>query len=438
MTYTPSLWLKDAPAPGPALETDVHCDVVVVGAGYTGLSAGIALAEAGADVTIVEAEYAGFGASGRNAGHLTPTIGKDLPSVLRIYGRETGAALARLADEAVEHTEVMIKSRGIDCEYVAHGNVIAGIHPGHEDRLRAAAAAAGALGAAVRMLERDELDSRGLPNFINCAALEERGGVLDPGKYVRGLRQAAVESGAELYEATPAVGIVEHSRGVVIKTPRGSVSATAGVLATNAHTRQLGLSHGNITPVSVCQFVTAPLTAEQRSHVDWRGGEGIYTAHESLENYRLTADGRISGGSRYVGQRLGGRFLADHQPRTFAKIERNFRTRFPELADVPIEGFWSGHIAMNLNFLPFIARVGKHHNLIASLGYCGHGVALAGLLGTIAAGMATRAAEAPDVLAKRRRIPMPPDPLRWLGIHGIARALDTLDRRADRLAAPRH
>lgn len=437
-TYVPSVWLRQLPAANPCLAADLICDVVVIGAGYTGLSAAIALGQAGVDVVVIESQYAGFGASGRNAGHLTPTIGKDLPSVLKIYGRETGSQLARLADAAVEHTEAMISQHRIDCDYLAHGNIIAGIHPGHEERLRAATAAARELGAAVRMLERDELDARGIPNFVNCAALEERGGVLDPGKYVLGLRAAAIASGAKLFENTPALEVIEHRRGVLIDTPTASVSARTAIIATNAHTPQLGLRYGNVTPVNDCMFVTEPLTPEQRERIGWGGAEGIYTAHESLENYRLTADGRITGGSRHIRYRWGGGFLADHQPRAFAKIEGHFRDRFPELDDVAIAGSWSGHVAMNLNFLPFIGKVGKHQNLVASLGYCGHGVALAGFLGTVAADMATAGAEAPSVLAKRRRLPMPPDPLRWIGVHAITAALGAVDRRTDRLATPRH
>src|ERR671915_262401 len=126
----PSLWLDPPPDPGAPLEGDVEADVVVIGAGYTGLWTALALRERGADVVVLERDYAGFGASGRNAGHVTPTIGKDLPTLLRMYGRERGGALVRLAEEAIEHTEHAIESRGIDCDYVPAGNVLAGLHPG--------------------------------------------------------------------------------------------------------------------------------------------------------------------------------------------------------------------------------------------------------------------------------------------------------------------
>ncbi|WP_354524048.1 FAD-dependent oxidoreductase [Mycolicibacterium sp. 624] len=435
--YAPSFWLSEPNEEARALDAELDCDVVVIGAGYTGLSAAIALSKGGINTVIVEGDRVGFGASGRNAGHLTPTIGKDLPSVLRIYGREIGSALARFADAAVEHTEAVIAELGIDCDYIPHGNVIAGLHPGQETKLRQAADAAREMGAGVRMLTNKELNDRQLPGFVNCAAIESRGGVLDPGKYVRGLYAMAEASGARVFEATPAVRIVERPRQVCVHTPNGMVTARTAVLATNAYTPQLGLRYGSVLPANACQFVTARLTVEQRMRIGWPEAEGVYTAHQSLENYRLTADGRVIGGSRYIGYRWGSRLFDDQRPRTFAKIERRFRDRFPELGDVAVEGFWSGHVAMNLNFLPFIARVGEHSNIVAALGYCGHGVAQASLLGTIAGEMAMRSAQPPAVLTDRTRIPMPPEPLRWLGVHASTAALSVADYLTDRRACPR-
>jgi gamma-glutamylputrescine oxidase len=436
-TFSPSVWLRDSPVAGPALAGDITCDVGVIGAGYTGLSAAIALAESGANVVVVESEYAGFGASGRNAGHLTPTTGKDLPSLLKAYGPNRGRELVRLADAAVEFTESVLVDRGIDCDHVAHGNVIAGVYPGQEKKLRGAVDAAGELGAAVRMLDRHEIDARGLPAFVSCAAIEERGGTLDPGKYVRGLREVAVTSGAVLYEQTPVTEVVEHPRGVVLVTPNGSVSAPVAVVATNAYTPGLSLSYGHVVPMGDSQFVTAPLSPEQRHRIGWTGEEGIYTAHESLENYRLTAEGRIVGGSRDASYRMGSRIAPDHAPREFSRIESRFRQRFVELDDVPIEGYWSGPIALNPNFLPFIGRVGKHGKLVAALGYCGQGLAFAGYLGTMAAGIARGTAAPPEVLSGVRRLPVPPEPFRWIAVRGITAALETLDRRTDRRAMPR-
>lgn len=185
------------------------------------------------------------------------------------------------------------------------------------------------------------------------------------------------------------------------------------------------------------QFITEPLTDEQLARIGWSGGEGIYTIHESLENYRQTVDRRIVGGSRYVSYRYGSRLDTDRAPRAFAGIEARFRDRFPEIGDVALAGCWSGHVAMNLNFLPFIGPTSDRGHVIASLGYNGHGLALAGLLGHTAAGMVLGRTEAPKALAARRRIPLPPEPFRWASVTAINAATGIADRLTDRKARPR-
>jgi gamma-glutamylputrescine oxidase len=434
----PSLWLDPAPDPGPPLEGDVKADAIVIGAGYTGLWTALALRDHGADAVVLERDYAGFGASGRNAGHLTPTIGKDLPTLLRLYGRERAGAFVRFAETAVEHVEGAISERRIDCEYVPAGNVLAGVHPGQRLALEKAADAARQTGAAMRMLDQSELAERGLPRCVACGYLEERGGVLHPGKYVRALREQALDAGARLCEATPVDAITEDGAARVrVETPRGSASAPVCVIATNAYTPRLGRLRSAVAPLQVSMFATEPLTPEQRERVGWAGGEGIYTAHEILESYRWTADGRIVGGSRHVRWPPGGRLLPDHDPQSFAALEEMFRARFPELADVAMERFWSGPIAMTLDFLPAIGRGGKDGNVLFGIGYNGHGVAQASYVGTLLAKMARGEDPGHPELLRRRRVPLPPEPLRTPMARGILGALRFIDRRTDRRAKPR-
>jgi gamma-glutamylputrescine oxidase len=439
--HPPSLWLDPAPEPGKPLEGERKCDVVVIGAGYTGLSAALAMAEAGAEVIVLERDYAGFGASGRNGGHLTPTIGKDLPTLLRLYGRERGGALVRLAEEAIEHTEQTIDERGIDCDYVPAGNVLAGIHPGQAQALEKAARAGRELGASLRMLSAEELEERGLPRFVACGYLEEKGGLLNPGKYVRGLREAAVGAGVKLFEGTRVASIAEGTgsgrRGIRVETPRGRVAAEHCLVATNAYTPELGLLRSHVIPLRVSGFATEPLSEEQRERIGWSGREGIYTAHEILESYRLTADDRIVSGSRYIAYAWGSRIPPDDDPVVFRKLETMFRSRFGELPDVRVERNWSGPIAMALDFLPCIGRTGRSGKIVYSLGYAGHGVAMASHLGTQAAGMVLRGEPGPVALVSRRRIPLPPEPFRWLVAKGLIGALEAVDRRTDRRAQPR-
>lgn len=158
----------------PPLRSHISASFAVIGAGYTGLSAALALKGAGADVVVVEREFAGFGASGRNAGHLTPTIGKDLPTLM-LFGKRRAAQLVRFADEAVRHVESLIEQYRIECDYVPSGNIMAAVHPKHEARLRHAATVAAQIGAHVRFLSRDEMRARGIPPSFLAGALEESG-----------------------------------------------------------------------------------------------------------------------------------------------------------------------------------------------------------------------------------------------------------------------
>lgn len=402
-----------------------------------GLSCALEVARRGVDVVIVERDYAGFGASGRNAGQLTPTIGKDLPSVLRSFGRETGGALARLADEAVAFTEAVIADRGIGCDYVPSGTVVAGLHPGQEKKLKKAAAAGIELGAELEWLTREQLDERDLPAFIACGYREKRGGVLDPGKYVRGLRDAVIAAGVPIYEQSPVTAVEQQGDRVLVRTERGELDAGACLLATNAYGPALGFLRRLILPISVSMIATAPLTDAQHARVGWSGGEGIYTAHESLESYRWTADRRIAFGSRPIRYRSATKIPKDDDPRHFARVERQFRARFPELHDVEFEHHWSGPLAFPFNFLPSMGRAGRGDNVYYAMGCVGHGVAMTSHLGTLAAGMVLGESDGPEVLSARRRIPLPPEPLLWLSVHAIAGTLNTMDRVTDRRAKPR-
>ena len=173
-------------------------------------------------------------------------------------------------------------------------------------RLRAAAEAATELGAHVRFLQRDELRERGVPPAVCCGVLEERGGHLDPGRYVLGLRTAALAAGVRLFEGTRVIEILDESPARV-RCARGSVLANYVILATNAYTPRLGWKKRSVAPLRVSLFETQPLREEELASLDWPGREGLYTSHEILESYRLTDRTTIVGGSKSVRYRFGSR-----------------------------------------------------------------------------------------------------------------------------------
>jgi glycine/D-amino acid oxidase-like deaminating enzyme len=426
-----SPWVQ-APADrsGP-LDRALEADVVVIGGGYTGLSAALSLRAEGADVVVLEQDFAGSGASGRNAGHLTPTIGKDLPTLLRRFGRERSAALVRFADQAVGFTEGLIEKHGIACEYEPSGNVLAGVHPKHEPRLRRAAEIAADLGGQVRFLATGEMRERGVPPSFHFGVLEERGGTLHPGRYVMGLRRAALEAGVRLFEDTRVLELNDGSK-VGVRSEGGSVTAGAAILATNAYTPALGWKRASVMPLRVSLFETEPIGDERLADLGWRGREGIYTSHELLESYRLTARGTLVGGAKVVRNAWGGALPSGYDPRAFRAIERAFRERFPELDDVPVAHFWGGWICITLDFLPILGVTGTHRNVLYGLGYAGHGLAQATLMGAMLAERIHGREHGCEPALTRRERGWPPEPFRWLGSKLLEGVLTALDARTDR------
>ena len=428
-----STYLDSPPAREPPLAGDVRADVAIIGGGLTGLSTALALARAGVDVVVLEREFCGFGASGRNAGHLTPTIGKDLPTLLMMYGRERTAAIVRFADHCVHRTEAIIAAHGIDCDYAPTGNVMAVVHPKQVKRLRRAAEVAGKVGAAVQFLEAADMRARGLPPAFLCGALEGAGGTLDPGKLVLGLRRAALAAGVRIHESTR---VTEVGRGPqpIVRTAAGAVRAERVVMATNAWTREVGVPGGKIVPLYVTLFETAPLDDAQLAALGgWPQREGIYTAHEILESYRLTARRTIVGGSKtpraVFGARPGGHGGPD--ARYQALVAGAFRDRFPALAELPIARFWGGWIAMTMSFLPSIGRIGNDGTLWHALGYNGHGVAQATAVGDILADGITGRDNAWTRVFPKPAPTLPPEPLLWLTTRTLLAFFGAIDRVTD-------
>ncbi len=426
-----SPWLQEPEDRQAPLDAALRADVVVIGAGYTGLATALALRSQGADVVVLERDFAGSGASGRNAGHLTPTIGKDIPTLLRLYGEERATRLVRFADAAVVYTEETIRKLEIDCEYQPSGNIMAGVHPKQETRLRNAAQAARRLGAEMQFLSEAEMRERGLPAAFRFGVFEACGGTVDPGKLVMGLRRAALAAGVRLFEHSTLVAL-EDGAPLTARTARGSVRADAAILATNAYTRSTGRMRRAVAPLRVTLFETAPLSPARLEALAWPGREGVYTAHEVLESYRLTARDTIVGGTKVVRHAYGGALPEAYDPSAFAAVTDAFRERLPMLADVPVAHYWGGWVALTPDFLPRLGVEGSHQNVFHGLGYCGHGVPQAILMGAMLAERVQGRRHEWDSALERRCFSWPPEPFRWLGAALLEGVLSVVDRRTDR------
>jgi gamma-glutamylputrescine oxidase len=252
-----------------------------------------------------------------------------------------------------------------------------------------------------------------------------------------GLRRAVLDAKIPLYEETAVQAIIEDPKPRV-RTANGVATADKLVLATNAYTPELGRLRHTIYPLYDTLFETEPLSAAQLAALGWKGREGIYTAHESLESYRLTARGTIVGGSKGVRYPYGSALVGGSTSWTIALNQQAFRDRFPGLADVQIAHYWGGWVAMTLHFLPLLGVTGSHRNIYYALGYNGHGVAAASAMGPMLADfMLGRRNESVENFT-RFVPPLPPEPLRWLAIRGLMGVVNYVDRRIDRqLRTPR-
>lgn len=432
--WTVSPWLDSVSAPAEPLCGSTNADAVVIGGGLAGLSTALELRGSGMDVVLLEREITGFGASGRNAGHLTPTIGKDLPTLRLLFGKARAAQLVRFAEAAVDHVEELITRFDIACDYQPVGNVLAAVHARQHPMIDRAAAAAAELGADAELLDDTAMRARGLPPAFTRGLLEGRGGLLNPARYTRGLREAAVSAGVRLHEHTGVRGL-DLGRSIVAHADRGHVRAPIAVLTTNAFTGELDLPVPAVARLAVQLFATAPLSKAQREHLGWEGGAGVYTAHEILESYRLTSEGRIVGGSKHIRYSYDNRPLPDVDPATSRRIEQAFRQRFPTLGDVPIAHHWGGPIAIALDFLPRIGRAGPHRNLLYTHGFAGHGLAQASYAGRLIVDLLHDRENLATPLITRRGIPLPPEPLRWMVARALTGLFEHIDAKTDRLLA---
>jgi gamma-glutamylputrescine oxidase len=417
------------------LSGEVRVDVAIVGGGYVGLSTALALKKAGVSVAIIEREFCGFGASGRNAGHLTPTICKDVPTALMLFGKETAAKLARFADECVHNAENMMHEYGIECDYHPSGNIMTVVHPSQEKRLREATEVASGLGAKMRFIESGEMRERGLHRNFLCGALEEVGGTLNPGKLVQGMRRAALKAGVSIFEKSP-VRRISYNPKPLIETDRGSIKADKVLLAANAYLPEMGMHPGKyLVPLYDTQMETEPLTDAQLAAIGgWKGREGIYTAHESMESFRLTAQRTILGGSKDVRYFFGSEVTRHGGDQDCSKLSniKVFRERFPELADVRIAHSWSGWVDMTLNFLPIVGQNAKQPAQYFCAGFNGHGIAQGTSMGNIMADLMLGRPNPWHELIIRKPIWIPPEPLRWLLIKGMLTVINGIDRHYDK------
>jgi hypothetical protein len=377
-----SLWRATAaPAPATAaLEGGAEADVAIIGAGYTGLSCALALAEAGRRVVVLEAQEIGHGASGRNGGQVIPGLKHDPDELVARLGRERGEALVRLAGGAADRVFALIAKHRIDCAATQCG----WIQPAHSaaaaKTIVARARQWTARRAPVELLSGPRLASALGTDVYRAGWLDRRAGALQPLSYVRGLARVALAAGVQIHTHSPATQITRHDEEWLVRTPGGEVRARQVVLATDAYSGALWpeLVVNQLIVTSV-QTATGPLPDAIRRTILPYGNVASDT-RRLLYYFRLDAEGRfIIGGRGSVGDEV--------PERVYATLQRTAIRMYPGLADALWPCRWYGRVGITRDWLPHLAEVAP--GVWAVLGYCGRGVAMATTMGLVLGDMLT-------------------------------------------------
>ena len=431
-------WLQELPPLQPPLEGEVHADVVVVGAGFAGLCTALELSARGAKVVVLEQAHAGFGASGRNAGYLVGGQGLEYDLFLKRVGQEQAKKIVGFYDEGVAYVERQIATHAIDCDYNPSGVIRAGVHRSQEKKLRRGMQTGIDLGSPAQFLDGAAMRARGIPPAFLFGCHLPSGGTLDPGKYVTGLRGAALRAGVRLHENTP-VRSWTDGKTLRFVTDQGSASAPFGVLATNAYTPQLGLLRNRVAPMRVSAIETGPLTAAQLAALGWPRREGVVTVHWTMESHRLTARNTLVLTTKRLDYVYGSKTPNVPDAVAYRALAATLRERFPELGSIAIRACWSGYVSLAYDALPVIGESGERQNILHTAGCSGHGLGTQSLVGQLIAERIF-GREHPLLAALRHKTPPTlPEPLQWCAIKsalGLTNLLDgQLNRRARRQPA---
>ena len=402
--FAPSYYQATAtPSPvHPPLSGEISADVCIVGAGYTGLSAAVELAEAGYRVVVVEAETVGHGASGRNGGQICTGFSSGQDKIAAQLGKDDARRCFAIAEESKRLITDRIERHDIDCD-LRWGYLHVLPKPNRLDGLRAWKDEWDALGYTdTQILDADELGEKLGTRAYHGALREGRAGQFHPLNYCIGLARAAVAAGATIHEHSPATE-VDTGQKPFVRTVAGKVNARFVIIACNAYLgRLVPKLYGKVLPVTSYIIATEPL-GENRARAMIRDGEAVADTNFIVDYFRITPDTRMLFGGRASYTTMEPAHLAPDMKRSMVEI-------FPQLRDAKVDFAWGGYIAITHNRIPDCGRLSP--TAYYAHGYSGQGVALAGMYGKLMADAVRGTAERFDLLSRVRHLPFPGGPVR--------------------------
>lgn len=392
----------------PSLKGEISADVCIIGGGYTGLSSAIHLRKAGYSVALLEANKMGWGASGRNGGHVGTGQRADQETLEKLVGMDHAKALWQLGLEAVDTVCDLIDEFHIDCE-LKTGNLHVASKAKEQPWLIEEAEHLQKVYdyQQIRYVDSAELADMTSGQGFHGGVLDEGSRHLHPLNYALGLAKAADSLGAMLHEGSRVLSYTEGHE-VCVKTDSGTVKSKYLVLACNGYLEKLEpRTAGRIMPINNYMLATEPLSDEMARRLirdDTSMSDSLFV----IDYWKLSADNRMlfGGGESYTR-----RFPAD-----IGNFVRKYMLRiYPELANTRIDYGWGGTLAITLNRMPDFGRLSSQ--VFYAHGYSGHGVPTATMAGKLLAEVIAGSAERFDVMAK---VPSKTFPggtlLRWPGL----------------------
>jgi glycine/D-amino acid oxidase-like deaminating enzyme len=350
-------------------------DVVIVGAGYTGLAAARQLARAGAAVVVVEREQAGWGASSRNGGQVLTGMKVEGATLVARYGESRARQLYDVATAAIVRLETLIADEGIDCGYVRSGHICAAFKASHFDAFREEQALLSRVfNHRVELVSRADQRREIGSDAYHGVLVDERSGGLNPAQYLRGLAGAAAAAGAAIVTGVGVTALQRQAGGWRVQTTGGDLETQDVLVAANGYTdAAVPALQRRFVPIGSYIIATEPLEERLAVSLLPRRRMAFDTKH-FLYYFRVTTDRRLLFGGRAE----FGRPSPDTTRRAAAILRKGMTTTFPDLARVRIDYAWSGNVAFTRDQMP---RAGRLDDLYYAGGYCGHGVAMATYLG---------------------------------------------------------
>ena len=396
----------------PPLIGDHNCDVAIIGAGYTGLSAALELAaEHHLDVRVLEAATPGWGASGRNGGFACIGSHKlSYATMIKTYGLEDTRHYYATMRQSVDLVRDLCNRHGIDAGINGGGEVTLAHLPNRIDELRADQKfLRETFGDETELLTPADLKTRGIwaPKFYG-GLKGSTGFGIHPLNYVRGLARAAAKAGAKIHGASRVIRWEERASGHLLQTANGTLTAKHVIVASNGYTPEdISWRYaGRIMPALSSIVVTRPLTEAERQEQGWTAQLMAFDSRHLLHYFRLLPDGRFLFGGR------GGTDASDAGAAPLrAKLAHTFRDLFPAWANAEISYFWRGFVCLSNDLVPYVGPLDDRKTVWTSIAYHGNGVAMASWCGRALARMLvnkdTRAG-LPKVLTRRlAKFPLP-------------------------------